>query len=300
MSASSLSSALVEAQRAVDVAGKDATNLHHRYDYASAEEIVSVASVALAGAGLAFSESSSSFEPFGAELLKERQAAKGKAHDDGVGGALGLLSVRYKLVHGATGEEDFYDHVFPVCPEKGRPLDKALAASRTECLSYALRGLLLIERRPRDQAGKAKGKRKAPPLDVSGRADPSVQRAAPAPTVSPEPASRSPRPEGAPEPTPAQIEQAAEIAAILNAPILSQGLTALAMARRNRALDPLAVEKAFASFMLRKIQAAREAKKLDWLVDAESYLARAGLGADANRAPREALRVAMAELRGAP
>jgi hypothetical protein len=323
----SLRAALVLAQRTVDAASKDAKNEHHRYDYASAEEIVSVASVALSGAGLAFAEERSAFVPFGAELLRERAASKDRAQSDGLGGALGLLTVTYGLIHAESGERSEVVHDFPVVPEKGRPLDKALAASRTECLAYALRGLLLIERRPKDQKGKPKRARGTPPLDVSGRNDqPEPQtpppvvvapKAAEPPPVAPRAAeppppaaprveeaaqSRSARPESAPTPAPEQIEAAALIAPILNASTLKDGIAALTVARANKAIKGEDAERAFASFILRKIEAAKagdEASvKLNRLVEVESHLVRAGIGAEANRRCREALKAANAEVRG--
>lgn len=119
--------------------------------------------------------------------------------------------------------------------------------------------------------------------------------------ANPEPTapSRSPRPAGAPEPSAAQIEAAAIVAPILSATTLSAGLTALTMARQNKKYDAIEAEKAFASFVLRKIEAATEAKRADWLQDIEGCLARAGIGAEPNRRCRDMLKQATAaSLRG--
>jgi hypothetical protein len=50
------------------------------------------------------------------------------------------------LAHPASGEVETYHYSFPAIPEKGRPLDKAVAASLTSSMGYWLRDLLLLPR----------------------------------------------------------------------------------------------------------------------------------------------------------
>ncbi len=131
-----LATALVSAQAAVRTAPKDGTNTFHHYDYSTTEGIIEVAKAALSSAGLALI-------PDGHHLTTDDV------------GAITLHST-WTVVH-SSGHTHSFDGELAVLPEKGRPLDKATLASRTESLGYALRDLLQIPR-------------KGSP-DVSGRAD---------------------------------------------------------------------------------------------------------------------------------
>ena len=137
-----LPAALVKAQREVQVALKASKNDFHKYRYASAEEVLTVARDALNDNGLSLSPLSENIVPMPAGVTD--------------GAAPCLLHARYILEH-EGGESRVIETHVPIVPEKGRPLDKALFGARTESLGYVLRDLLLI---PRVDAP-----------DVSGRAD---------------------------------------------------------------------------------------------------------------------------------
>ena len=137
-----LPAALVKAQREVQVALKASKNDFHKYRYASAEEVLTVARDALNDNGLSLSPLSENIVPMPAGVTD--------------GAAPCLLHARYILEH-EDGESRIIETHVPIVPEKGRPLDKALFGARTESLGYVLRDLLLI---PRVDAP-----------DVSGRAD---------------------------------------------------------------------------------------------------------------------------------
>jgi hypothetical protein len=122
-----LTEALLEAQRAVGGIGKDARNDFGRYDYVSAEAMIRGARVALHHAGLAFFAS-------GTEIVAEGQS----------------VQVTYRLSHPGSGQELVFARDWPISRDLGKgktkPEDKALAGALTACLSYTLRGLLLIPR----------------------------------------------------------------------------------------------------------------------------------------------------------
>lgn len=122
-----LAAALVTAQSNLGKVRKDRTNSFHGYDYASAESMTAACRVALNEAGLA---------------LTHRWHA---VHEDGQW----LLDVGFTLYH-QSGESRTETVSWPVIPERGRPLDKAMAAGLTSCMGYYLRGLLLV---PRDEKG---------------------------------------------------------------------------------------------------------------------------------------------------
>jgi ERF superfamily protein len=272
----SLARALVAAQQAVDVAGKDATNKHHGYDYASAEEIVAVGSAALGASGLAFSEESSAFEPFAIELLRRAERGE-KPYPDGIGGALGVLTVVYELSH-ESGERRAIRHVFPVVPEKGRPLDKALAAARTECLAYALRGLLLMQRR-------AKGQRKARLPDVSGRGDVPDHDQPKRATLAAGTASVPPVVTG-PAAAPVSTVPSPRLLKIESAQTGEEALVALTEARQDRAADPELAEQVFSRWLCAKAAAARTEETF---VRIDGALARASLSGKLAKKTRETI-----------
>lgn len=143
-----LAAALVAAQRAAVGVHKSSRNGFHKYDYASAEQIIWVATKALTGAGLALICAES-------EIIGDGQL---------------YLRRRFVLCHEAGGERAL-SQVWPIVPEKGRPLDKAVAAADTAGLGYLLRSLLLLPRvergtdldEPRgDEPGAHGGQHKAP------------------------------------------------------------------------------------------------------------------------------------------
>lgn len=130
-----LAKALATAQQKCRAVEKDAYNTFHRYHYASAEAIIAQAKDALAESGLA--------------LLPVEQTLSGFARE---GEGRFELVRRFCLLH-SSGEWMPISCAWPVCPEKGRPLDKATAIAATLSLSYLLRDLLLMPRvDPEDDA----------------------------------------------------------------------------------------------------------------------------------------------------
>ena len=123
----SLPAALLQAQQAIGAVGKDARNDFGRYDYVSAEAMIRGSRAALHSAGVLFFEA-------GTEVLAEGAA----------------VQVSYRLCHPASGEEQLISRDWPIARDLGKgktkPEDKALAGALTACLSYTLRGLLLIPR----------------------------------------------------------------------------------------------------------------------------------------------------------
>lgn len=125
-----LAAALVRAQAQMRPVGKDSTNQFHRYKYASSEDIIDASRDVLTANGLSFTVEGAAYTPIAGEA---------------VWGGVAILGMSFVLEH-ASGEQRRMTSSIPVCPEKGRPLDKALFAARTEGLGYALRDLLLIPR----------------------------------------------------------------------------------------------------------------------------------------------------------
>jgi hypothetical protein len=121
-----LNAALVAAQKAAHAVEKDSKNKHFNYKYASSEDIIQESRQALGPHGLAFTPISY------AVAVREDESG-------------GMLSATYVLVH-ESGEERQVTSMTPVVPEKGRPIDKAVAVAKTYDLSYTLRGLLLLPR----------------------------------------------------------------------------------------------------------------------------------------------------------
>jgi hypothetical protein len=116
-----LIAALVAAQADVKPVAKDSRNEFHRYNYASADDVIAAARAALDKHDLAVFQAGWKLDA-------------------------GMVSVHYEVQHAGTGETMGIDVNLPVIEEKGRPMDKALFGALTEGLSYFLRGLLLIPR----------------------------------------------------------------------------------------------------------------------------------------------------------
>ncbi len=131
----SIRAALLVAQQLLPGVLKDSKNDFHKYKYVSSESMIREARAALHGAGLALS-------PTRAEVITSDALV-----------ALGvpaLLRAEWVLVHGDTGETMQLAFDWPIVPEKGRPVDKALASARTTGLGYMLRDLLLAPRVDRE------------------------------------------------------------------------------------------------------------------------------------------------------
>jgi hypothetical protein len=123
-----LAAALAKAQSRCRAASKDSRNDFHKYKYASAEAIMEEAKIALADCEL-------SVIPLGHEM---RVSGNGSA-------AFYEVHRQFLIAH-SSGECLTLPFPWPVCPDRGRPLDKALAGAMTTSLAYFLRDLLQMPR----------------------------------------------------------------------------------------------------------------------------------------------------------
>ena len=164
MSTGALAKALSKAQEKAKAVTHDAENTYHKYKYTSAEAVITEAKAALAGCGLAVVPQGQTLEASGDRLDLRRT---------------------FLLVH-ESGESLAIGTVWPVIPDRGRPVDKAVAGAATTSLSYMLRDLLLMPRVDHDD-------------DLAGRED----RDPPAPQRQPAP-KPAPRPAPAPQAAPAK------------------------------------------------------------------------------------------------
>lgn len=131
----SLREALLLAQQLLPGVLKDSRNDFHKYKYVSSESMIRDARAALHEAGLVLL-------PLTTHLAASADMV-----------ALGVPAVAvmgWELAHPATGQTMELSTHWPVVPEKGRPLDKALASARTTGLGYLLRDLLLAPRVDRE------------------------------------------------------------------------------------------------------------------------------------------------------
>ncbi len=123
-----LSAALALARDRCKMAAKSSHNSFHKYDYASADEVIATAKAALADSGLAVIP----------------QAHKMSVQ---MAGNKSFYSVdRTILLTHSSGEYVPITLDWPVIPDNGRPLDKALATALTTSMSYLLRDLLQMPR----------------------------------------------------------------------------------------------------------------------------------------------------------
>ncbi len=132
--------ALAKAQALAKAAEKDARNKHHGYDYTSAEGMIAEAKRALSQCALAVI-------PIAANTREPRagEAPISMERGDVNKGARCVLVAEWAVVHEGGGIVTISCE-WPVIPELGRPLDKALAAARTASLNYLLRDLLQLPR----------------------------------------------------------------------------------------------------------------------------------------------------------
>ena len=172
-----LASALSRAQDKCRAAYHDRRNTHHAYNYASAEAVLLAAQDALDGCGLAV-------DPLGwrIEVVPNTDWA--------------LLRRRFQLLHESGEEREPVEVQWPILPDKGRPLDKALGAALTEALAYYYRDLLRMPRVKPDDT-------------VAGRDDTSRGATAPAPAspavTAQAPVIAPPQPQPAPPPARAPL-----------------------------------------------------------------------------------------------
>lgn len=124
-----LSESLGAARDRCKMAIKDKRNEYHKYDYASADGVIQTAKDAMAGTGLALIPQSQEMTVVG-------------------GGNLAFYALnRTLLLSHKSGEfVPLSIRGWPVIPEKGRPLDKALAVALTISFAYLLRDLLQMPR----------------------------------------------------------------------------------------------------------------------------------------------------------
>ena len=124
-----LSAALAAARDRCGRAAKDGYNDFHKYKYASADEVINIAKAALDATGLAIIPKSQ----------KLRILGDGNA-------AVHVLDRLLFLSHSSGEFVPIEIEGWPVIPERGRPLDKAMAVALTCSLAYWLRDLLQMPR----------------------------------------------------------------------------------------------------------------------------------------------------------
>jgi hypothetical protein len=135
-----LYAALAKAQAHARGVEKDSTNTFHRYKYASAESLIAEAKDCLSVAGLAVLPISSVVTPL------ERSLGDTTSKDGKVSvGAIAKLLAKWLVVHAEGGSLELSIE-WPVVPESGRPIDKAVASAHTASLGYLLRDLLQLPR----------------------------------------------------------------------------------------------------------------------------------------------------------
>lgn len=129
---------LVEAQRIARGVEKTQLNSFHRYHYAGTETIILEAKDAMAHTGLALIPRGARVFAIGTRMDGDPKAPREVPQL--------FLAKRWSLVHQAGGVLELDEQVWPVVPDKGRPLDKAVAAADTASLGYLLRNVLMLAR----------------------------------------------------------------------------------------------------------------------------------------------------------
>lgn len=132
--------ALAAAQAAVSPLSKDGKNEHHKYRYTTSEAVIDEGRSALSANGLSLicQRAFVSHE----DVVETLTTQDGEVKDRTARHY--MLTACYRLF--GHGEQVEISSETPIIPEKGRPLDKALAAAKTYDLAYTLRSLLLIPR----------------------------------------------------------------------------------------------------------------------------------------------------------
>jgi hypothetical protein len=123
--AATFDDALLAAQRSIRNVPKNGRNKFHNYDYTTAEDMIGACRHALHESG----------------LVAERVGCTITTVD-----GVWMLRSMMRVSHAPTGELREGEFDYPICPEKGRPLDKAASASMSTALSYWLRDLLQVPR----------------------------------------------------------------------------------------------------------------------------------------------------------
>jgi hypothetical protein len=164
----SLASALLAAQSALPSVGKDSKNSFHHYAYTSSEAMIGACRAALHSAGLVLRRSGWKFD--------------GTA--DG-----GVVTSQFILSCPASGENVTDEVGWVAIPEKGRPVDKALASALTASLNYFLRDLLMVPREEESEMDRRDDTkfepRKAAPAPAARQTQQEAPRSIPAPKAAP-------------------------------------------------------------------------------------------------------------------
>lgn len=141
--------ALLRAQRGIENVGKGGTNAFHKYKYTTAEDMIAASRLVLHQNGLLVFRQSWSISHGELE------------HDEAT------VTMSFKVMHPSSGTFFSADGEWFVVPEKGRPFDKAQAASLTTAFSYFLRDLLLLPRVDEDEVDKRDDRSYSPPMDAA-------------------------------------------------------------------------------------------------------------------------------------
>jgi hypothetical protein len=163
-----LSQALAVARDRCRTAFKGGFNDFHKYKYASADEVITVAKDALAETGLAIIPQSQKLSILG----------------DG-NATVHVLDRTIFLSHSSGEFVPIEIGGWPVIPDKGRPLDKAVAVALTCSLAYWLRDLLQMPRgdeadmNTRDDRAHEPGKKPAPVKADDPHDDPQPENGGP-------------------------------------------------------------------------------------------------------------------------
>lgn len=123
--ASGWEAGMVTAARALKGIEKRGRNTFHGYEYATAEDVMDACRAALISGGMMLDASEWDLEERAAGTFLLRQVVR-VVHESG--------EVRERRI------------VWPVVPEKGRPIDKAVAVALTASLAYCIRGMLVAPR----------------------------------------------------------------------------------------------------------------------------------------------------------
>jgi len=145
----SLASALLAAQSALPSVGKDSKNSFHHYNYTSSEAMIGACRAVLHGAGLVLRRAGWKFDG----------TAEG-----------GVVTSQFILSCPVSGESVTDEVGWVAIPEKGRPIDKALAGALTASMGYYLRDLLLVPREDENEMDK-RDDRTFEPRKVSPRTE---------------------------------------------------------------------------------------------------------------------------------
>lgn len=159
-----LSAALAAARDKCQTAVKDKRNEYHKFNYASADEIITVAKAALEGSGLGIIP----------QLQELTTAGTGNA-------TIYALNRTIFLSHSSGEFVPLHVHGWPVVPDKGRPLDKAFAVALTSSLAYLLRDLLQMPRGDESDMNTRDDRGKEAPRPESRQEPKPAQQQAPKP-----------------------------------------------------------------------------------------------------------------------